>query len=99
MFHFGILTQQIKLADGMVQTMWPAHCVQNSHGAKLYPTLHTNASDEIVYKGMRRDMDSYSAFSDNRQGLPDAQRESKDGRLQQEGSTGLADMLHDAKVG
>ena len=53
--------------------MWPAHCIQDSDGAKLHPNLLVidESTDplkrEIVYtkKGCRPDIDSYSAFFDN----------------------------------
>lgn len=53
--------------------MWPAHCIQNTHGAELHPDLKKldektdpmNRSVVNVYKGIRSDIDSYSAFFDN----------------------------------
>lgn len=49
--------------DGLDQTLWPVHCVQNSKGAKLIgidPKV-----DFVVRKGLDRFTDSYSAVSDN----------------------------------
>lgn len=50
------------------QKLWPKHCVQGSWGAKLHPDV-TLVSDESkfinVYKGVKSNIDSYSAFWDN----------------------------------
>jgi nicotinamidase/pyrazinamidase len=44
------------------QTLWPDHCVQNTPGADLHPSLHIPHAALILRKGFRRDIDSYSAF-------------------------------------
>lgn len=41
---------------------WPAHCVQESDGARFHPELALPENVTIVSKGMERDVDSYSAF-------------------------------------
>lgn len=41
---------------------WPPHCVQDSEGAQLHPSLDTGRLDAIIDKGQRRDSDGYSAF-------------------------------------
>ncbi|WP_299996373.1 bifunctional nicotinamidase/pyrazinamidase [uncultured Cedecea sp.] len=56
--------QQGTLA-GLVQTWWPDHCIQQSHGAEFHPHLNIAAVDHITQKGCQRDIDSYSAFFDN----------------------------------
>lgn len=44
--------------------VWPVHCVQNTHGAKIeYQLLREN--DLVVQKGIHQDVDSYSGFWDN----------------------------------
>ena len=63
--------------------MWPDHCVQNTKGAELYPSLKRLGSDERIHKGINTAVDSYSAFYDNTKGA----------------STGLTDVLRDAQVG
>eukprot|EP00730_Choanoeca_flexa_P001407 TRINITY_DN10621_c0_g1_i3.p1 TRINITY_DN10621_c0_g1~~TRINITY_DN10621_c0_g1_i3.p1 ORF type:complete len:235 (+),score=49.00 TRINITY_DN10621_c0_g1_i3:421-1125(+) len=68
---------KVTLKDGTEQTLWPAHCVQNTAGAELHPDLITVPSDTIILKGIEQNVDSYSAFYDNNRGR----------------STGLADML------
>ncbi|KAI9496678.1 nicotinamidase-like amidase [Zychaea mexicana] len=47
------------------QVLWPAHCVQNSHGAKLLESLPRQSIQHIVQKGMNTKVDSYSGFADN----------------------------------
>lgn len=51
--------------DGLAQTFWPDHCVQNSDGAALHPLLNRQAIDEVFRKGEDPNIDSYSAFFDN----------------------------------
>lgn len=47
------------------QVLWPAHCVQETEGAEFIPGLKINKIDQIVQKGMKEDIDSYSGFFDN----------------------------------
>ncbi|WLI77114.1 bifunctional nicotinamidase/pyrazinamidase [Kosakonia sp. H02] len=51
--------------DGLAQTFWPDHCVQNSEGAALHPLLNSQAIDVVFHKGENPRIDSYSAFFDN----------------------------------
>ncbi|MGK7245565.1 bifunctional nicotinamidase/pyrazinamidase [Buttiauxella agrestis] len=51
--------------DGLRQTWWPDHCVQNSEGAKLHPLLNTHEIEAVFQKGENPQIDSYSAFFDN----------------------------------
>ncbi|WP_407056477.1 bifunctional nicotinamidase/pyrazinamidase [Citrobacter braakii] len=51
--------------DGLAQTFWPDHCVQNSEGAALHPLLNQRAIAKTVTKGENPLVDSYSAFFDN----------------------------------
>lgn len=51
--------------DGLEQTWWPDHCIQNSHGAEFNPQLNSAVINHIVQKGSQREIDSYSAFFDN----------------------------------
>jgi nicotinamidase/pyrazinamidase len=44
------------------QTLWPNHCVQGTAGAALHPRLDTDSAFLVLRKGMRPDVDSYSAF-------------------------------------
>lgn len=51
--------------NGMPQTLWPAHCVQNTNGAEFHPDLQTERIEAIFRKGTDSQIDSYSAFFDN----------------------------------
>lgn len=51
--------------DGLRQTWWPDHCIQNSEGAQLHPLLNTQAIDAVFQKGENPLVDSYSGFFDN----------------------------------
>src|SRR3989344_7245894 len=50
---------------GLEQILWPPHCVQKTHGAHLVNGLDKERIKETFYKGIDRDMDSYSVFFDN----------------------------------
>lgn len=51
--------------DGLAQTFWPDHCVQNSDGAAFHPLLAVAEIDAVFHKGESVNIDSYSAFFDN----------------------------------
>jgi nicotinamidase/pyrazinamidase len=51
--------------NGLPQTLWPMHCVQNTKGADLAPALRRNRIGKIFLKGTDPGIDSYSAFFDN----------------------------------
>jgi nicotinamidase/pyrazinamidase len=51
--------------NGLPQTLWPDHCVQESAGAELHPGLGTAAIEAIFRKGMDPEIDSYGGFYDN----------------------------------
>lgn len=51
--------------DGLAQTLWPEHCVQQTEGAQLHPLLNQHAIDAVFHKGENPLIDSYSAFFDN----------------------------------
>ena len=50
---------------GLPQTLWPVHCVQETHGAAFAATLDTTRIEKIFQKGTRPEIDSYSGFHDN----------------------------------
>ena len=54
----------IQLSYG-AQTLWPTHCVQNTHGAEFHPRLHLPQAELILRKGFDPLIDSYSAFFEN----------------------------------
>lgn len=45
------------------QALWPDHCVQDTPGAEI--AVHIPHAELILRKGVRKDMDSYSAFLEN----------------------------------
>lgn len=53
------------LINGIMQTLWPDHCIQGSPGAELHHSLESNRIAAIFRKGMNIDVDSYSGFYDN----------------------------------
>ncbi len=56
--------EQIEL-EGLPQTLWPVHCVQQTGGALFAPTLDTRRIARVFPKGTDRGIDSYSGFFDN----------------------------------
>ena len=50
---------------GLKQILWPVHCVQGTQGAEFDPGLDTSKIEKIFYKGVEKNIDSYSAFFDN----------------------------------
>ncbi|QCX39821.1 bifunctional nicotinamidase/pyrazinamidase [Aureibaculum algae] len=63
--HSGKKEFDIITIDGLSQTLWPTHCVQNTPGAALHPKLNDQAIEAIFRKGTSVEIDSYSAFYDN----------------------------------
>ncbi len=56
--------EQIDL-NGLPQTLWPVHCVQNTGGACFAPGLETKGIERIFFKGTDPGVDSYSGLFDN----------------------------------
>jgi nicotinamidase/pyrazinamidase len=56
--------EQIDL-NGLPQTLWPVHCVQNTKGAELAPALDPSRVEKIFQKGTDPAIDSYSGLFDN----------------------------------
>ena len=67
---------------GIVQVLWPDHCVQGTAGAELRADLDVDRIARVFRKGMDPTVDSYSGFFDN------ARRR----------STGLGDWLREQRV-
>ena len=42
--------------------VWPAHCVQDTNGARFHPKLRLPKNVHVISKGMSANKDSYSAF-------------------------------------
>jgi nicotinamidase/pyrazinamidase len=51
--------------NGLPQTMWPAHCVQDTPGAEIHHGLDRSKVTDLFKKGTDPELDSYSAFFDN----------------------------------
>lgn len=63
--HEGKVPGEEILLSGRPQILWPVHCVQETPGAELAPGLATAKIEKVFYKGIDREVDSYSAFFDN----------------------------------
>jgi nicotinamidase/pyrazinamidase len=68
--------------NGIMQVLWPVHCVQGSPGAAFSAQLQTECFSKIFRKGIDPGIDSYSGFFDN-------------GRRR---STGLSEYLREKNV-
>jgi nicotinamidase/pyrazinamidase len=53
------------ILDGIEQILWPAHCVQNRHGAEFAASFDTSRVAHVFHKGTDPMIDSYSTFFDN----------------------------------
>lgn len=51
--------------NGLSQTLWPTHCVQNTEGAELAKSLNSKGITEFFTKGTEKGIDSYSGLFDN----------------------------------
>ncbi len=56
--------EQIDL-NGLPQTLWPAHCVQNTPGAAFPAGLKQDRIAKVFQKGTDEGIDSYSGLFDN----------------------------------
>ena len=52
------------------QVLWPDHCIQNSDGAAFHTDLNVSLAAALIRKGMRPQIDSYSAFFENDRTTP-----------------------------
>lgn len=66
-----------------LQTLWPDHCVQGTHGADFHPVLQWTRAQLVIRKGFRIGVDSYSSFYENDRQTP----------------TGLSGYLRDRNIG
>ena len=80
--HYGTKPFDRIVLHGSLQTLWPDHCIQGTHGAELDKTLDSDRIAGIFRKGMNPEVDSYSGFYDNNHQL----------------STGLSGYLKDKGV-
>lgn len=63
--HPGRAVFETIVLHGLQQTLWPVHCVQQTHGAEFAATLDTARIGKVFQKGTRPEIDSYSGFHDN----------------------------------
>jgi nicotinamidase/pyrazinamidase len=56
--------EQIEL-NGLPQTLWPVHCVQETRGAELAAALNRDCIAKVFPKGTDAGIDSYSGLFDN----------------------------------
>jgi nicotinamidase/pyrazinamidase len=68
--------------NGSPQTLWPDHCIQDTHGAELMAAVDRSRIARIFQKGTDPRIDSYSGFLD----------------ADHRNSTGLADFLREHHV-
>ncbi|MDA1232772.1 MAG: bifunctional nicotinamidase/pyrazinamidase [Planctomycetota bacterium] len=80
--HSGLAIGDSFELNGLPQTAWPDHCVQETFGAEFVDQLNREGIQRVVRKGTDSRIDSYSGFFDN-------------GHLR---STGLADYLREQEV-
>ncbi len=80
--HAGREEGEVIMLDGSMQVLWPDHCVQGSQGAAFAEALCVVPHGVVFQKGTNPEVDSYSAFYDNR-------------KIQ---CTGLADYLREHQV-
>ncbi len=52
-------------ANGIMQTLWPDHCVQGTRGADFHKDINSIKFNCIIRKGTDPSIDSYSAFLEN----------------------------------
>lgn len=69
--HGSFATQHHKkpgeriILNGLEQILWPVHCVQETIGAEFSPDWKSHKVQHIFYKGIDKNIDSYSTFYDN----------------------------------
>jgi nicotinamidase/pyrazinamidase len=63
--HPGKSIGEVIDLHGLPQILWPVHCVQDTHGAKLAGELSRGSIIEIFQKGTDPKIDSYSGLFDN----------------------------------
>jgi nicotinamidase/pyrazinamidase len=68
--HPGRRPFEIVKASYGPQALWPDHCVQGTAGADFHPELKIPHAALVLRKGMRRAIDSYSAFFENDRKTP-----------------------------
>jgi nicotinamidase-related amidase len=62
--NFTTVTNPTNPSETYETRLWPVHCIQNTPGAALIPELDVAKVDHIINKGMRKEVEMYSAFYD-----------------------------------
>jgi len=68
--HPGRRPYDIATARYGPQVLWPDHCVQGTTGADFHKALSIPHAGLVLRKGIRRTIDSYSAFYENDRKTP-----------------------------
>jgi nicotinamidase/pyrazinamidase len=50
---------------GIGPVLWPDHCIQGTKGSEFYDQLDVTMAHLIIRKGIDREIDSYSTFTEN----------------------------------
>ncbi len=68
--HPGRKPYELVAAAYGAQVLWPDHCVQDTAGADFHKSLAIPHAGLVLRKGIRRSIDSYSAFYENDRKTP-----------------------------
>ncbi len=63
--HVGEDVGNVIMLNGLMQILWPVHCVQHHKGADFVSELNMSNVAKIFTKGTDIEIDSYSGFFDN----------------------------------
>jgi nicotinamidase/pyrazinamidase len=63
--HRGRKPGEVIDLHGLLQVLWPVHCVQESPGADFHKTFDQSRVERVFRKGADPAIDSYSGFFDN----------------------------------
>lgn len=63
--HPGRNVYDVVHLNSLEQTLWPVHCVEETHGAAFAAALETERLTKVFRKGTNPGIDSYSGFFDN----------------------------------
>ncbi|KAL2063542.1 hypothetical protein VTL71DRAFT_5347 [Oculimacula yallundae] len=58
------ITNPSNSSESYTTRLWPDHCIQNTPGAALLSDLDVSKIDQVIKKGVRREVEMYSAFYD-----------------------------------
>ncbi|MGE4221580.1 MAG: isochorismatase family protein, partial [Alphaproteobacteria bacterium] len=63
--HAGRAPFDVAMLDYGAQILWPDHCVRGTPGADFHRDLVVERAGMVLRKGIRPEIDSYSAFFEN----------------------------------